>query len=306
MTKATLKAIALAALAVPALTGCGRKIIVGEEQIPGLSPAAAAAVEKRYSGMLWTKTERERARGMVIHEVEFRRDGKEVEVEVAPDGTIMEIETKVSLADLPEAVAAVITAKAGGRKILEIEKEETLAAPRLVKLESPLVFYKAKAIRHLWYRKLKVRPDGTIVGKDKGKSSALPAAAAEALKKAFPDATFEKIEREREGMARLHEVKLRQPGREIEVKLAPDGTVVEVETKVDVEDLPEAAAEVVRAFARFAIMLKLEKKEVFARTAPVRLPKPGIVYEAEIRKSFWREQEIQVAPDGKVVKDTDG
>lgn len=169
MTKATLKAIALAALAVPALTGCGRMIVVGEEQIPGLSPAAAAAVEKRYSGMLWTKTERERARGMVIHEVELRHGGKEVEVEVAPDGTIMEIETKVSLADVPEA-----------------------------------------------------------------------------------------------------------------------------------------AAEVVREFARFAIMLKLEKKEVFARTAPVRLPKPGIVFEAEIRKSFWRKREIEVAPDGKVVKDTDG
>lgn len=218
----------------------------------------------------------------------------------------MEIETKVSLADLPEAVAGVITAKAGGRKILEIEKEETLAAPRLVKLESPLVFYEAKAIKHLWYRKLKVRPDGTIVGKSKGKSSALPAAAAEALKKAFPDATFDKIDREREGRARLHEVKLRHPGREIEVKLAPDGTVVEVETKVGVADLPEAAAEVIREFARFAIMLRLEKKEVFARTAPVRLPKPSVVYEAEIRKSLWRKREIEVAPDGKVVKDTDG
>jgi len=301
MIKATLGAIALAALA-----GCGRKIVVGEEQIPGLSPAAAAAVEKHYSGMLWTKTERERARGMVIHEVEFRRGGKEVEVEVAPDGTIMEIKTKVSLADLPEAVAAVITAKAGGRKILEIEKKETLAVPRLVKLESPLAFYEAGAIKHLWYRKLKVRPDGTIFGKSKGKSSALPAAAAEALKKAFPDATFDKIEREREGRARLHEVKLSRPGREIEVKLAPDGTVVDVETEVGVADLPEAAAEVVRGFARLAIMLKLEKKEVFARTAPVRLPKPGVVYEAEIRKSFRRKRQIQVSPDGKVVKDTDG
>jgi len=102
-------------------------------------------------------------------------DGKEVEVKVAADGTVLgkeaddedegddgngeeedEGEEQVSLTEVPGAVQATLVKEAAGAEIKEIEKED----------EGGRVVYSADVILNGQEVELKVAPDGTLLGKE--------------------------------------------------------------------------------------------------------------------------------------------
>jgi len=157
--------------------------------------------------------------------------------------------------------------------------------------------------------------EGKAEAKEEAKEEAkveLPSAVAEAIKAAFPEAEIEEVEveeEEEEGVT-LYEVELEQGDVEMEVEVAPDGTIVEIETEIAQKDVPEAALQAIQAAAPDAKIEEVEKIEIRAEIKKAEGDKPAqlvkldeakIVYEAELEKD-GKEGEITVAADGKVVE----
>jgi len=117
--------------------------------------------------------------GQVIYEADVIIDGQEVEIKVAPDGTLVakdgqddegddegdaeeaddednEQEEQVSLADVPEAVKATILKEAAGTEIKEIEKEA----------EDGRTIYSAEVLINGQKVNFEIAPDGTLLGKE--------------------------------------------------------------------------------------------------------------------------------------------
>jgi len=151
--------------------------------------------------------------------------------------------------------------------------------------------------------------------KDEGSGDAkakveLPEAAAKAIKAAFPNATVAKVEIEDEDGVKLFEVELKQDGAEMDVSVAPDGLIVSVESKIELKDVPEAAAKVIAKAAEGAEIKKIEKEEIRAEVKKddkgaatlVKLDKPKLVFEAELVKGD-QKGEIEVDAEGKVLEE---
>ncbi|NIA20667.1 MAG: hypothetical protein GWP05_01585 [Anaerolineaceae bacterium] len=137
----------------------------------------------------------------------------------------------------------------------------------------------------------------------------LPEAVAAAIKKEFPKARIEDVEKERESGLLLYEVELEQGEDEIEVEVSSGGVIISIEMEIQVKDLPKVVAEAIRKEADGGEIEEVEKEETRAvikknkEGQPVlaKLPKPRIVFEAELEKGD-AEAEVGVAADGKVIK----
>jgi len=136
---------------------------------------------------------------------------------------------------------------------------------------------------------------------EKGEKAALSAAAAEAVKKAFPEAAIRKVELEDEDGVKVYEVELEEGDRKIEVEVAADGILIEVETELGAEELPRAVAKVVAQAAEGAEIKEVEKEEIHAVLQFVKLKTPQVVYGVELVRD-GRKGEIKVAADGTVVE----
>ena len=141
--------------------------------------------------------------------------------------------------------------------------------------------------------------EGDKSKKAKTRKVVLPTAAAAAVKKAFPKATIDEVERERESIA-LYEVELQRDGKEFEVVVTPDGQIVAVEKQVARGDLPEAVAKKLADLAGDAKIKQIEKEEIHAVVKVVKLKKPKVVYEAEFVKD-GKEIEVKITVDGKLL-----
>ena len=135
------------------------------------------------------------------------------------------------------------------------------------------------------------------------KRSRLPAAVAKALAANCPGAEIDKLDVEDEGGIKVYDIEFKAGRGEIEV--AEDGTVLDVATIVELKDVPEAAAAVIRKAAAGSGIRQLEKSEIRARIektngkgklSPLRAPE--YEYEAELAKGG----EIEVAADGRIIK----
>lgn len=134
----------------------------------------------------------------------------------------------------------------------------------------------------------------------------LPDAVAKAVKANFPDAEIDKVEVGEEAGITLYDIEFKADQGEIEVTL--DGTVLDVATIITIEELPEAAAEVILKAAEGITILRLEKSEIRAEIRVEgdkgkvhKLDIPKYVYEAELKKGD-QTGEIEVAADGKIIE----
>jgi len=139
--------------------GCSQKI-----ELSQVTPEAMAALKKTFPEATVTEVEREQAWGMKVYEAELKQGDKEMDVKLSLDGAIIEVETELSMSDVPKAVAEAIAKAAKGSKVTEVEKVELLGkikSGKVVKLDKPKIFYEAE------YRTLgipveiKVAPDGS-------------------------------------------------------------------------------------------------------------------------------------------------
>jgi hypothetical protein len=135
------------------------------------------------------------------------------------------------------------------------------------------------------------------------KRSRLPAAVVKAIDANCPGAEIDKLDVDDEAGIKVYDLEFKAGRGEIDV--AEDGTVLDVATIVDLQDVPEAAAAVIRKAAGTAgvrrvekseVRSRIEKKDGKARLVPV--TPPEYEYEAELAKGG----EIEVAADGRVIK----
>ncbi len=83
-----------------------------------------------------------------------------------------------------------------------------------------------------------------------------------------------------------YEVEFTKDGKEVEVNFAPDGTLLQTEYEIDVDDVPDAAMK--------AVMTKFPNCEV-EEAERVEYPNGQVVYELDLKF------EIHVTPEGTVV-----
>ena len=103
--------------------------------------------------------------GLKVYEVELEENGEGVaEVTVAPDGTIIEVETEVGAGDLPQAVRDAVSKAMEGTEIKEAEKEVTYAVVKLVPLSRSRTSYEVELVKDGKEWEIEVAGDGTILG----------------------------------------------------------------------------------------------------------------------------------------------
>jgi hypothetical protein len=74
------------------LTSCSEEEAEVEIPVPAVPPKVLSAAEKALPGVEITEAEIERHEDDVVYELEGNLDGKKVEIEIHPDGTIKEVE----------------------------------------------------------------------------------------------------------------------------------------------------------------------------------------------------------------------
>ena len=126
----------------------------------------------------------------------------------------------------------------------------------------------------------------------------LPAKVKDSVAALYPQATMKNFKAEEEEV-KLYEVNLTlADGQEIELKLTPDGSVLEIENIMKTEALPFDAAKIL---PKNASVKEVNSKKTVAVLRPVALEKPELVYELEAVID-GKTVEFTVAPDGTVIR----
>lgn len=286
----------LAALLLLGVAGGVRTARAGS-RTPRLPDAVADAVEEAFPGGVIVAVEQEREHGVMLFELSVRQDGRIMEVEVSSEGVIGEIETVLSLRDVPADAARSIAEKTKGGKITRIERHERRGAIRsgkLVKLDKPIVIYEVRFRVGRRRRRIVVASDETAA------ATPLPEKARESLTRAFPGSTIERVELEPALGCTFYEVHVKQDGIGTEVTLASDGTIIEAASTVGREDLPGVVSAAIAKFAAADEVVRLQRKEVRAVVRLAGLQVPRVIYEARIS----REDEtvtLRALADGEIL-----
>jgi uncharacterized membrane protein YkoI len=218
-----------------------------------LPDAVKAAISAFYPTAVIEEAKVEKE-GLKLYEIELKLNGQEFEVTVAPDGTIIEIESEVAIDGLPDAVKAAITKAAGGAEIEDIKEEVTYWVVTLKKLETPETTYEAELIKDGSEVEIELAADGTILEqkvKDKDDDDEdddegdddedeqevsieqVPAAVKATILEEAQGGTIKEIERETEDGKTIYEAEVIINGEEVEIEVAADGTLLSKEVEDD-------------------------------------------------------------------------
>jgi hypothetical protein len=153
------------------MIGLGLAAGASQEQAPPrakLPPAVLQAVKANCPGAVIGKLEVEKEAGINLYDIEFKAGRGEIEV--AEDGTVMDIATIVALKDIPKPASEAILKAAAGAKITQLEKSEVRAEIRkegeqgtIVKLNPVKYVFEAELIQGEKRGEVQVAPDGKIV-----------------------------------------------------------------------------------------------------------------------------------------------
>jgi len=122
---------ALIAVLISGMSGCGalpqlgaKKGVSGQQRpLSAVSEPARAVIEKLTAGGKIKRIEEEQTDGKVIYDVEATVDDKDVEYDVASDGTVLTAEESVPYASLPTAVQAAANKYFGSATGLKASRE---------------------------------------------------------------------------------------------------------------------------------------------------------------------------------------
>jgi hypothetical protein len=133
-----------------------------------LPPAVAQAVKLNCPSAEIKSVDVEKEAGITLYDIEFKARGGEIEV--AEDGTVMDIATITAMKDIPKAAAVAIRKAAPGTIIKHLEKSEVRAEIKkegekgtIVKLASPKYVYEAELKKGEQRGEIQVAPDGQVV-----------------------------------------------------------------------------------------------------------------------------------------------
>jgi len=195
---------------------------VAISQVPA---AVRATLLKAAEGGTIKEIERETKNGTTVYEAEVLLHGKEVEIKVAADGTLLgkevenegdeeEDEDEVPISRIPQAARAALLKYAGGAPLKEVEREK----------ENGVELYSAEWKANGREHEAKVTADGVLVElEEKVPAGAVPAAVRSAATKLFPNGAKVKFQKK---TIVLYEVEAKVAGKEREVLISPTGKVL--------------------------------------------------------------------------------
>ena len=106
--------------------------------------------------------------GITLYDIEFKENRGEIEV--AEDGTVIDVVTIITMEELPEAAAQAIQKAAEGITIKRLEKSEIRSEIKMegekgiiVKLDTPRYVYEAELVKDDQTGEITVDADGNIV-----------------------------------------------------------------------------------------------------------------------------------------------
>jgi uncharacterized membrane protein YkoI len=133
-----------------------------------LPAAVAKAVRENCPDAEMGKLEVEKEGGITLYDIEFKN--AKGEIEVAEDGSVMDIAKIIEKKDLPPAAAAAIEKAAAGAQVKQLEKSEVRTELKieggkgtLVKLPSSKYVYEAELLKGSQKGEIQVSADGKIV-----------------------------------------------------------------------------------------------------------------------------------------------
>ncbi len=132
--------------------------------------AVAKAVQVNCPGAEIDKMDMEKEAGINLYDIEFKAGRGEIEV--AEDGTVMDVATIIQMKDVPKPAAEAIRKAVDGAKakITQLEKSEVRAEiqqsgnkGKVVKLAAAKYVYEAEVAKGNQTGEIQVAPDGKIV-----------------------------------------------------------------------------------------------------------------------------------------------
>jgi uncharacterized membrane protein YkoI len=129
-----------------------------------LPAAVSQAIQANRPGAEIDKLDVEKENGIAFYDIEFKAN--QGEMDIAEDGTILDIATIIDMKDVPDVVAAAITMHGKGRTIKQLSRSEVRAEivkeagkARIVKLATPRYVYEAEFSRG----EIEIAADGKII-----------------------------------------------------------------------------------------------------------------------------------------------
>jgi len=292
-----------------------------------LPPAVAKAVKVNCPGAEIDKMDVEKEAGINLYDIEFKAGRGEIEV--AEDGTVMDIATIIALKDVPKGAADAIRTAAGGATIKQIEKSEVRAEIKkagdkgtLVRLTTPRYVYEAELVKGQQRAEVQVAPDGQVVeapkwtaGTAEKKEEAeekeeaedkeekpeakpaildlkiLPPAVLNAFKTAYPKAVIKGASKETEKGVTYYEVESVDGKMNRDLLYTADGKAVEIEEAVTPGALPAA---VTQALAKAYPGYKILKAEDMTKDGQK-------LFELQIQVKD-KKIGVTIDPSGKIVQ----
>jgi hypothetical protein len=253
-----------------------------------LPAAVAQAVKANVPNAEIATAEVEKEAGINLYDIEFKA-GKG-EIEVAEDGTVMDVATIIAMKDLPKAAGEAILKAAPGATIKQLEKSEVRAEikkegemGKIVKLATPRYVYEAELVKGEHRGEIQVAADGKVIealkwsGEKEEKAEAeekeeeeearpaavdlkiLPPAVLTAFKTAYPHAVIKGTSKETEKGVTYYEVESVDGQLNRDLLYTADGKAAEIEEAMAPADLPAAVRQTLDKEYPGAKILKAEK-----------------------------------------------
>lgn len=190
------------------------------DQVPA---AVKATILKESAGGKITEIEHATKNGTTVYEAEFVLNGQEIEIKIAPDGTLLgrEVENEgdddddLKLEQIPEPARAALLKLVGDGKITEIERER----------EQGVVIYEAAWDAGGAMHEAAVMADGTLLEtEERIKPDQAPPAVRALIAKHFAGVDKVVIEKK---MIVVYEAEAKVNGKEVELLMLPTGQVID-------------------------------------------------------------------------------
>jgi uncharacterized membrane protein YkoI len=207
----------------------GQEEEVTFDQVPA---AVKTTILRESAGAEITEIERETRNGKTVYEAEFLRDGKEIEIQIAPDGTVLgrevegpeDDEDDLTIDQVPEPARAALLKLAGGARIVEVEREK----------EHGALVYEAAWVKNGTQHEAEVTAEGALLELEETITvEKAPAAVRAAIAKHFGAGTKVVVEKT---MIVVYEVEAKINGKEKELLVFPTGRVHEESDDDDEHD----------------------------------------------------------------------
>jgi uncharacterized membrane protein YkoI len=205
---------------------------------PDQVPAKAMATLKKLAGTAEiTEIEREKEHGLVIYEAEWSVNGKEKEAAVTADGDLVEMEEEIDASALPPKVKEVVAKEFPAAADIEYEKVMVV----LYEIEGK-VKGKEKEILVMATGKIVKEEEEDDDDEDDGEDEEeisldqVPAAVKATILAEAKGAPIKEVERETEDGKTVYEAEWNVGEMEVEIKVAPDGTLLKKEIEEEDDD----------------------------------------------------------------------